>query len=250
MANIGTYAILNPATTPVAAAYPAGNYALSVTPTSGSPLYSYYITSAADMKELANSVTTTAGSGVNYTSGPRKILKFPYAYLDNFTGTYTSATTSGTDYSEYDGYGTLITPWATYTNVVRIKNRYTSSIGYAINWYTLNPLVSVFSFDSMSNRYTGLNVSASNIDIRNVNTEAAAIWPNPLTENGTISIGHNLQLTDAVLELTDIAGKLIMHQPLTAHTSTIQRGQLKSGLYIYQVKNNGICVAKGKLAVQ
>ncbi len=249
MTNVGTYLIENPTSTPVAGTYPSGNYALSITPTSSSALYSYYIVNSGAMLELANSVTTTPGSGVNYTPAPRKVLKFPFNYLDTFTSNYTSTTSSGYDFFEYDGYGTLITPWATYSNVVRVKCTYASSIGYAYNWYTLSPLLNVFSYSSLPNSYTGLSAVPTEVNtVRS--SESVTIAPNPFTAYANIMIGGSVELNNAFVVVTDVIGRTVRQMPISSPVTIFERDDLRAGVYFYNVLNNGISIAKGKLIVQ
>jgi hypothetical protein len=250
LSNVGTYAVVNPATTPVAASYPSGNYAISVTPTSGSALYSYYIKTAGDLSELCNSVTTTAGSGVNYTPGPRKILKFPFNYNDTFTAVYATTASPGNDFESYDGYGTLITPWATYTNVVRIKTTYTSSVGYAINWYTLNPLLSVLTYDSNSNSYTGLTVSPTETEQVTPPNSAVSVFPNPFTNNMVVKLSSGTAIDHAAIVITDVTGRIVKQVAIANNETTIRRDKLGSGIYFYQVVNSGVSIAEGKLIIQ
>ena len=247
MTPVGTYTIETPSSTPVAAAYPSGNYTLSNTPTAGSALYSCCIVNTSAMFELANSVTATAGSGVNYTAGPRKILKFPFNYLDTFTAPYTSTATSGYDFVEYDGYGTLITPWATYTNVVRVKCTYASSFGYAYNWYTLSPLLNVFSYSSMPNSYTGL--SAAPTGYSSILSHTPYMAPNPFNTSTTVMIDNSIVLTDAYMLVSDVTGRIVRKIPVTSSETLIEREGLKAGLYFYSIVNSGMKIANEKFVI-
>lgn len=247
MTPVGTYTIETPSSTPVAAAYPSGNYTLSNTPTGGGALYSCYIVNTSAMFELANSVTATAGSGVNYTPGPRKILKFPFHYLDTFTAPYTSTVTSGYDFVEYDGYGILITPWATYTNVVRVKCTYASSVGYAYNWYTLSPLLNVFSYSSMPNSYTGLNAVPAGFS--NIPRQATYLATDPFNASTTVMIDKSVVLTDAYMLIADVAGRLVRRIPVTSSQTVIEKEGLNPGLYFCTIVNNGMKIVNEKFVV-
>ena len=74
------------------------------------------------------------GTVINY-SNSKQMYKFPLAMnetlSDTFNGTATvsgySLTRSGSTNGTVDGYGTLITPSGTYTNVLRIKTNQTST---------------------------------------------------------------------------------------------------------------------------
>ena len=202
------------------------------------------------MKELANSVTTTTGAGINYTPGPRKVLKFPFNYLDTFTAFYASTINTGNNFNTYDGYGTLITPWGTYTNVVRIKTMYTSTIGYAINWYILSPLLSILSYDSNSNTFTGLSATPTGTEHIVAANESVLIAPNPFEQSATITLSCSLNLTNAFVSITDMTGKIVKQIPVNGRETSIQKGELTSGVYGYQVFNAGVNIANGRLIIK
>jgi hypothetical protein len=250
LTSVGTYDVLDPAITPLAASYPSGNYVTSVTATGGSALYTFYINSATGLSELANSVTTTAGSGRDYTPGPRKILKFPFNYLDTFTATYATSTTTGHDFSEYDGYGTLITPWTTYTNIVRVKTTYTTAVGYAINWYILNPLLAVLTYDSNSGSYTGVTATLTSTTELESTSPSVSVYPNPVSNQAAINIPSIKANSGAYVVVADITGKELNRIPVTGPTTTFTTGSLNPGIYFYKVVNSDLPITNGKFIVR
>jgi len=74
------------------------------------------------------------------------------------------------------------------------------------------------------------------------------IYPNPLIANATIIVDEVLE--GASFELFDIMGKQVKYLPLTQSRTTLTKGKLESGLYIYYIRNRNSIIGQGKLHVQ
>jgi hypothetical protein len=135
---------VTPASTPYSSSHPGATVCETISDGAGGFIYAYYIsnTSATELKGISFLSGTTP---VNFIySNTQKVLQYPLTYTNSFTdafvGSYTIIQTgititdyrSGTETVTGDGYGTLIVPGATYTNVLRVKIRQliTDSIVY------------------------------------------------------------------------------------------------------------------------
>ena len=77
------------------------------------------------------------------------------------------------------------------------------------------------------------------------------IFPNPFSERATIEvISNQSSIIGSELIVYDVLAREIRHVPITDHFSPIIRGNLKSGIYFYELKNNENKICSGKFAVQ
>src|ERR1700741_4920579 len=161
--ELGAIEFVTPSTTPYFSTFPSSNLCIKITPTGSSvSIYQYDKVTATRWDQIANSYAGP-GTGKDYTANPESFLKFPFQYNESFIDTFQS--TSGGVSSvtiTYDGYGTLKTPFGTYNNVVRVM-KYWGPGDYNYNWYTLNPLAIMASFDAEKNSYTLTGATATNI---------------------------------------------------------------------------------------
>lgn len=73
--------------------------------------------------------------------------------------------------------------------------------------------------------------------------------PNPFTTQTTINIGTEMQ--NASLLLYDVSGRKVRQSDnLSGEAVTIERENLNSGFYFYQLKENGKTIASGKLVAE
>lgn len=116
----GITTIVTPASTANGSSFLSSDVAAENT-TSGSD--SYYKTSAT---ALQNSGISAGGTAITY-SDFEDYMHFPFSYTNSFTDTWAAQFFSGSQFWRTgtttvtaDGYGTLITPQGTYTNVMRV----------------------------------------------------------------------------------------------------------------------------------
>ena len=187
--NAGSTSFVAPSATPYAASYPTSNLAQSITTPEGTE-YTYFNLQATQLDMLAQGIGS--GDETVYTD-PKTPLQFPFAFNDWFIDYYEY---DGTEYSvsrAYMGYGTVILPTGTYTNVVKL-----ASTSGAINFFRTNPVAPLVNIEDdgtavvFGDPVTGLN--------EGVAQPALACFPNPTAERTNI-IGLNdrgsWQLVDA-----------------------------------------------------
>jgi hypothetical protein len=77
-----------------------------------------------------------------------------------------------------------------------------------------------------------------------------SIYPNPFHESAVIVFDERTVVENALLEIVDMSGKVVMSIPNINSTNVmINRGQLANGVYFYRLINKGATIGTGKLIV-
>jgi len=80
-----------------------------------------------------------------------------------------------------------------------------------------------------------------------------SVYPNPFSESATIEINPSL-INDAKGDITfkiyDVFGREVYRLPITGNRLLILRGNLTSGIYIYEVVSEEGVIGKGKLVIE
>lgn len=116
------------------------------------------------------------------------------------------------------------------------------------------------SISSQANSYSNIKDNLT-VGISENSIGTITISPNPMTSTATLTIpnfGNQLSANSNQLTVTDITGKIVRSEPITIHglspdkpspaQITIERGNLKPGIYFVEVNANRIY--KGKLVVE
>jgi hypothetical protein len=83
-----------------------------------------------------------------------------------------------------------------------------------------------------------------------VNKNSISVYPNPSTTNFTLKISSEIIIKDAVIKIYDVCGKGIKNISINTNETIIDRGELQSGIYFYQIINNNERIDNGKLIIQ
>jgi hypothetical protein len=203
-------------------------------------------------------------------SNPEDFLRFPFTYnsdfTDNFSCTFVNQgitfNRTGTITAEADGYGTLILPGGTLTDVLRLHvvedytDNYTqqgnpSTIDYYTEvyvWYKPGIHYPVLAFteatsDISFNQY-GLYYYPSSVGVHDAKRSevAIAVLPNPADNRAALNISLQQQ-QHAHITLVNSLGQtiaLIEDAPLQAglHTYNLQLDAYADGIYFIYVKTN------------
>ncbi len=227
---------------------------------------SYSFTSMSDTE--ASTVGMYAGPSFGdvtstYTD-PLIDFKFPITYLQQFTDTYQFNTVSGgignsteagqVDYT-VDGYGTIITPVGTFSNVLRIKRMRTATqtpgpftytnesymwvspsngivFNFAINTFTLNGTTNVTK--SVSYPEAG-SLSTTDVEAKKENI---SVYPNPSADMITLTSKEDFKK----ITVTSMDGKAVIR---TGNVKNIDISKLPKGVYILQGElKNGNSMSK------
>jgi|GEM_PF-4733978 len=81
-------------------------------------------------------------------------------------------------------------------------------------------------------------------------TAPVALFPNPFSSTATLKIPENITLTNLKLVISDISGRIVSTQKVSAREIIIDRGNLTSGMYFYTLLQNNSAVGKGKVVIQ
>lgn len=190
-------------------------------------------------------------SNTSYLAMPRfAYLTFPLNFNDS-TGIWaqqfanpnqpTFATGSVTRSWKYDGYGTVVFPYGTVTNVYRIKTFQVDS-NYIINlattyeefiWFRQSDGIPVLRFLKNGTLISAYYASASGTTglNENFNEMDVSVYPNPFNEN--IIISNHMNKNIELINLYDYTGKLILSKKNA--TDFISSTILNNGLYIIEV---------------
>lgn len=185
-----TFSYVNPSTTVNAASFPSATIA---TTSAATTTNNYYSTSATDFSIEGYDY----GAPTNLTepySNAEKVLTYPFTmgsnFMDDYYGTYTSGANTinrtGTNAVAADGYGTLILPWGTLNNVLRVV----SVDDYADSTSTGMPF-SHFTFNIFNWYYPGVHNAVLSLTSLYMNGDTTT----PVAQFGTyldqVSVGIN-----------------------------------------------------------
>jgi hypothetical protein len=241
-----------PSSTPYASSFPDANICVQIMDTTGTTAlaYDYDRVSYSRLETIANNVSSNPSTATIYTNYETN-LAFPFNYGNIVVDTFQKPSGSAnTVQLTYDGYGTLVTPYGTFTNVVRIY-RYWGPNDYGYSWWILNPLANVGSYDNTSRQFicATLGTSTGVKDAGAVST-GVEVFPNPAGNQFHIRISGLSDLSMVDLVITNVVGEVVKTAPLHSEETTVSKDDLRSGVYFYQVRNNHEVVATGKLILQ
>lgn len=206
------------------------------------------------------------GNGTVTYTDPLIMYKFPITYQQQFNETYQFNTVSGAGNTSEagqesfiaDGYGTVITPTGTYTNVLRVKRMRTATqtmpgqpplpythesyqwisqtsgmvFSFGINTFTLNGNTNVSK--AVSYLVPG---ALSTSDLNKKKTEIS-IFPNPTSDTVTLQVDEDLKK----ITISSMDGKSVLK---TGNLKNIDVSKLPKGAYIIQGElKNGNIVSK------
>ncbi len=119
---------------------------------------------------------------------------------------------------------------------------------------TINNTANIyFDFNAAVVTNTTVNTVDYALGIDNIvdgNLPQINIAPNPFNQFTTISITGLKSTADVDFEMTNVLGKVILQQKVAANKFIINRNNLAAGVYLYQLKQSGKNMGRGKLVVQ
>lgn len=255
--NSGTvsFTYVTPASTPYGASFPSANLAAN-----HNGAYEYQI---ANTNFLARAGAWASGVTIPY-SDAENLIAFPFTYnstyTDNFAATFVSSgytfNRSGSVNGTADGYGTLVLPWGTLTNVLRIHTTENyqdvwafGTINYSSdNYYWVKPGTHYFLYSlaaltaNGSTSYGGSYIDQTSVGINQVDPGevSLSIFPNPASEN--LSVHFNLRESVSVrISISNLLGQEVF----SSEEGSIYAGNfekaidvsgLREGLYFLNIK--------------
>ncbi len=236
---------VTPASTPYASFYPA---ATVVVENGGD--YGYLFTSSSEISLMGN---YSASSSLIYTDYLKEI-SYPFTYGDTYTDNFSDGGMGnyGTVTTTADGYGTLILPYGTFSNLLRVYYHIlyidtTAAIpdtsfedlyvwykpgthGYLGEYYA----VSNGAFTAYGIRY--LDQSSVGIENLSGNENGFSVYPNPAHDLLFINLKERTSITSKV-ELVNTFGQIIKVVLLSGN-GTINRldvSDVPKGVYLLNV---------------
>lgn len=87
--------------------------------------------------------------------------------------------------------------------------------------------------------------------VQSLSTMSTSLYPNPFSDEATLKLSQNLDLSNTVLRIYDILGNQVKSMIVSSHTLTIKKGnELSSGMYIFRVENAKGTAASGRFIIQ
>ena len=220
---------------PFSSIFSSANYVFKSysTASNNEDFYTYFNKTATILEELGGSTS----SFVDYSYiNPYTLLVFPFTYGTISTDTAQEVGQSApiSETITYDAYGTLITPFGTFNNVIRASrvqnNTYTDYI-----WYKTEPFGPILEvYPSFTGERNFFFYEPSTLATEIFNQANNYIFPNP-ANNVLNVVTDNFSLINQII-ITDLTGKKILQQ--SGNLNSINIESLSSGIYIVQVVAN------------
>ncbi len=245
------FKFMDPADTPHADRYPGAELA-AVTP-DGNFVFYVLTNGTLELMGATAEVPTLGTAFSDYDNNESEVvfpINFGDSHSDTFDGTNSlgafSGDFDGTWSAQVDGYGTLVLPIGTFTNVLRTKEERTFNItgmpGLSSTlWRYSTPdrslwLLSFERFDDGSPDQvfyaSSPQVVTSSVEVR---PAGFAIYPNPV-QAGRQVVFENLDGRFAEMVLSDFSGKIIAGKTLYDGQITMS-ADLPPGFYFLKFKN-------------
>lgn len=241
---IGTYNQELVTSSPFSATFPAANYTIKI-PNPSNDYYLYYMLNSSKFELLGFADSTTI---TNFSSNPITEFEFPFTYNLTINDSYADINnpTSSHQFSIlYDAYGTLITPFGTFTNIYRTK-KIENSIYPEYAWYNQNTNKAILTVSIGSSASTTLVTfyQHTNLSITEYENNKTVIYPNPASENITIQNPEN-QTEKLNYKIIDLTGRIIKSEN-SNYNQIINIADLTTGNYIIEIKEQNGNTSKKK----
>ncbi len=184
---------------------------------------------------LSNTSFEEAGSSYPGTiykfTDTKTLFQFPYTYNKTINDTKQSNTdTNPSSFtSVYDAYGTLITPFGTYTNVIRQKMTEGTLVSY--HWYQTKPFSPIMSGEFINNGSITVYKNTTGLGVNPIEPKKAmAVFPNPVHAELNVQIPEQQTLDHVAI--TDVTGKIVLKQD--QNLNQINVSHLANGLYFIE----------------
>ncbi len=186
---------------------------------------SYFEISDTEMNNLALNISVLGDAG-DYSENPRKVLQFPFNYLDSYTDEYSENGNVKELTVTYEAYGTLIMPEGyTYTNVIRVREE---ELGGIITRYWIQePFMNIALHNSDNNYFTWIKVSPANtMDEKELSL--VKLFPNPTKDHLLVESEEAYTFS-----IADLSGKIIQTGSNVAGKHSVNINLLSNGMYVF-----------------
>lgn len=197
---------------------------------------------------------------------PETIVKYPFSFGSSFTDNWTSSTyggvSTGTSQVLCDATGTLITPFATYTNVLRVSTfKAISTATFQIyNWYTPDFHGELFSIRTST--YTGPSGTSTSstlfiynptpIEMVGISEQSSIrlseFYPNPANDKLIINLNYS-NSSDVII--TNLQGEIIIKDNFNIEDEKVVNvSSLTEGIYFIQLLAGDKILSRNKILIK
>lgn len=251
----------SPSSTPNGSLYTMANYSQYDPALTAVVPYNYYNISADSVTKCG---TYEANTSHEIFQDPDKRLIFPFSYGQSFVDSYnktnySNSTTissyqTGNRTVQFNGFGTLILPQATFSNVALISELRTNSLGpnsTTFSWFDISNGKQLMYYAENSGSTTIFFTSdlPSGI-VQNENSDEIRVFPNPFTDKAILQFAGVSKLNTPILELIDSKGKVVEKIIPESSSVTLHKNDLKAGIYFYRLSDGTHIIRQGKLTIQ
>lgn len=231
-----------------------------------------------DGDELSMTGGYSPGAFRDVYTNIRELVKFPITFGNSFNETFSGTSNniaanqtfdrSGTIAITADGYGDLVLPYGTITNVLRVKTVtlysdaqggvpfinyqdtsyywYNTSTNYIImSWTVLNTV----NFSSIKvGMYLDQSSVVTSLGDDFIPNKPITIYPNPVVNNQTNILLDKLY-ENAQLQVIDVTGKIVKTDKIEATSKNLmlKLDGLNKGIYFIQILKDNTLVSSEKL---
>lgn len=195
---------------------------------------------------------------------PDKHLIFPFSYGQSFTDdyyktNYSDATTissyqNGTRTVSFNGFGSLILPQGTFTNVALITETRTNNLGpvsYVYTWYDINNgRKLLLRSENGSSITTAWCTDAVTGTEENAVSTPFSIYPNPASDYLMIEIHQKEKIKNAEVKIYSLTGTLITVMNITQNKTSISTTGFIPGIYFLQLTTGANSIVSKKIIVE
>jgi hypothetical protein len=226
-------------TAPYASSFPTANYYVN-TIYNAINNFVYYKLTSNKLEVLGSSDST--GITSNFIN-PNTVFVFPFAFNTVLNDTYQLSTSPAINskVTTYDAYGTVITAFGTFNNVIRLKEIVNNSDIY-YSWFQTNPYRSIVNARAYVNSGNTVYFSVyqpTNLGItQNSIKSNFSIYPNPTAGDFTINYDAFAN-REVFVNVYDILGnQIIKNEKIDSNSKNINSSDFDSGLYLIKITDS------------
>tara|TARA_B100000809_G_scaffold109883_1_gene108408 strand:- start:1210 stop:2220 length:1011 start_codon:yes stop_codon:yes gene_type:complete len=208
----------------------------------------------------------------------KEYFKFPITYGNTFNETFSGSVNNiavgqvfgrgGSVSIEADGYGTLILPYGTIYNVLRIRTTeiysdttggiaFVSYVGERYSWFNVGTKTPILTHHVLTSSFGGpsssigsyLDQSSVVVGLGDEFSQGSSIlmYPNPASNNFNITLDK--VYNDASAQIMDVTGKVVKSEYIDMNIKELKfdLSDLDMGIYFVQIMKSGSVVFSEKL---
>jgi hypothetical protein len=195
---------------------------------------------------------------------PDKRLIFPFAFGQSFNDTYaktnySNATTissnqTGNRTVTFAGYGTLMLPQGSISNIALISEVRTNSLGpdsYYYTWMSLTDGKRWMYRKENNGSISTVWCTDATTSVNEINQSTIVkLYPNPVTNSSVLEINSIQPNQNKKVTLYNLSGQEVRSFESNQDKITIEKENLSNGLYYYKIYQNDKFLCSGKFSVQ